>query len=255
MNASPAQPSNAELDAIVTAVDAILAAVETSLSTPAVEDEAQSFLVSAYGRAYRCMRAIRELAAPPRADADHALVLTRSLVSTIARSLWLAAPEHGADRAYRFLQWQYRYALDERFTLVDLCRQGFEPEPEILGKVRAAVRRMKEAGIEPMPGDRQLLKVLGLAPLYARVHRLGSDITHFSLGSAVDGFLDPVTPGMLEGRSVALQHPQPDRAAYALALAAISYGAFLEKSEPLIGHGVTELARQLVEDWVLEYGG
>ncbi len=73
----------------------ILDAVRSTPRQPAIQDEAQSFLVSAYGCTYRCFSAIRELAARPRCDADDALVLTRSLVSIVAVSLWSCSPSTG----------------------------------------------------------------------------------------------------------------------------------------------------------------
>jgi hypothetical protein len=41
-----------------------------------------------------------------------------------------------------------------------------------------------------------------------------------------------------------LKHPDGERAEEALALAAIIYGEFLERSEPLIRHGVTPITRR-----------
>jgi len=244
----------AGLTELVASVDRILEAVATDPPAPAVEqgDEARSFLVVAYGRAYRATRSVRLLAAAPNCEADDAIVVCRTLVSVVARSLWLAEPEHLADRAYRFLQWRCCYAHDERFTLVDLRRQGFEVDRELYDQVGRAAKSMK--GVEPMPGDRALLKELGLSHIYAQVHRRGSDVAHWSLGSAADGFIGPVTPGVLEGRTVPLQNPQPERAALVLAFAAITYGTFLERCEPFIRHGQTGLASSLLRDWTSKYG-
>src|SRR3954453_19349005 len=76
------------------AVDVILAAVEQSAiasSGPAPRDVNDTFLGAAYGRAYRCLRSIRELA--DRGEADDALVLTRTLLSIVARALYVVQPE------------------------------------------------------------------------------------------------------------------------------------------------------------------
>jgi hypothetical protein len=100
-----------------------------------------------------------------------------------------------------------------------------------------------------LPPDRQLLEALGLKAYYARVYRLASDVTHYSIGSALDGFVE-YPHRHLGGGHVALKRPDADRAEEALALAAITYGEFLERSEPIMRHGVTPLARRLYVEYL-----
>jgi hypothetical protein len=90
------------LERICVAVATILAAVERApTERREVERDANdAFLRAAYGRAYRCVRSIHGLAC--RGEADDALILTRALLSIVARSLYLVAPDDPSERARRF---------------------------------------------------------------------------------------------------------------------------------------------------------
>jgi hypothetical protein len=48
---------------------------------------------------------------------------------------------------------------------------------------------------------------------------------------------------------VPLKNPDGERAEEALALAAITYGEFLERCEPIIRHGVSEWAQREMADY------
>jgi hypothetical protein len=100
--------------------------------------------------------------------------------------------------------------------------------------------------VPPLPSDRELLDTLGLGTFYARVYKLASEVVHYSIGSALDGFLVEGFPDRLTGSGgrVALDIRDDDRAEEALALAAIIYGEFLERCEALIPHGVTAAVRR-----------
>src|SRR5436190_1853727 len=92
-----------QLEQICRAVDAILEAIESAPLAdpgPTVRDVNDAFLCAAYGRVYRCVRSIRELAG--RGEADDAIVLLRHLVSIVGASIWLAAPTDPAERPSRF---------------------------------------------------------------------------------------------------------------------------------------------------------
>jgi hypothetical protein len=72
------------LDRICAAVDLdAVANAPTESPGAAVRDVNDAFLAAAYGRAFRCMRSIRELGWPWKAD--DALILARALVSIVAR--------------------------------------------------------------------------------------------------------------------------------------------------------------------------
>jgi hypothetical protein len=74
---------------------------------------------------------------------------------------------------------------------------------------------------------------------------------HYSIGSALHGFLEQPDP-VIGGGRVPLKNPDGERAEEALALAAITYGEFLERSEPTIRHGVSEPAQRLVDSYFKE---
>ena len=84
---------------------------------------------------------------------------------------------------------------------------------------------------------------------YARVYRVASDVVHYSIGSALGGFIE--YPRLLEGGGgVTLKKPDAERAEEALGLAAITYGEFLARCEPVIRHGVTPLARRVFVEYL-----
>ena len=222
------------LFAAVEVADAVLAAVaELRLEEdrPGARDEAESFLVAAYGRMFRCFKAIRDLAAPPVSDAASALTLTRSLVSIAARSMWIAKPEHAVVRAARFHQWYLSFLEEERTTIKGLREHGFKVEETLAQAVERRRTELKKRHVKPMPSDRALLEELGLARVYARVHRPGSEATHYSLGSALLGFAEGPRMGQLEDRSVALEQPDFDGAELALVWASSSTGRFSRRAD------------------------
>jgi hypothetical protein len=99
------------------------------------------------------------------------------------------------------------------------------------------IARFNDEGTPPLPSDYDIAKELNIIPFYTRVYRPGSDVAHYSIGSALDGFAE-LTHEELIG-SVSLEMPDPERAADVLIRAALTYGMFLEKSEPTIRHGLT----------------
>jgi hypothetical protein len=73
---------------------------------------------------------------------------------------------------------------------------------------------------------------------------------HYSIGSALHGFLEDPDPVLGGGRvPVPLKNPDGERAEEVLALAAITYGEFLERCEPIIRHGVSEWAQREMADY------
>jgi hypothetical protein len=233
------------------AVDTILAAVEQATIDspgPAQRDLNDTFLTAAYGRAYRCLRSIRQLAG--RGEADDALILTRALLSVVARSLYVVQPERGDERERRAAMWRRTWAEDALRAIDDLSASGFEPEDD-----RDRIERIAEAekgrGVPRLPNDRDLLMGLGLSIYYARVYRLTSDVVHYSIGNMLDGFLE-YPDKVVGGGRVGLKLPDGRRAEEALWLAAIVFGQFLELSEPIIRHGVTPTARREIAEYMNE---
>jgi hypothetical protein len=151
-------------------------------------------------------------------------------------------------RSRRLESWRLSGAKQALRTIDDLVAWGLEPADD-RARIEAIVESAKpregedSPSVQPLPSDRVLLKRLGLAVYYARVYRPGSDVIHYSIGSATYGFVEFPEPEIGGGR-VALKHPDAERAEEALALAAITYGEFLERCDPVVRHGVTLEARQ-----------
>ena len=212
---------------------------------PAPRDLNDAFLGAAYGRAYRCVRSIRELAC--RGEADDALILTRSLLLIVAQALYLVEPDDPAERERRLASARRSWAREALRTLDYLAATGFEPADD-RERIAGIEEAEKARGVPYLPTDRDLLSGLGLSVYYASVYRFASDVVHYSIGSALHGFLEDPDP-VLGGGRVPLKNPDGERAEEALALAAITYGEFLERCEPIIRHGVSEWAQREMADY------
>lgn len=236
------------------AVDLILEAVEKATEDspgPAPRDLTDAFLGAAYGRAHRCMRSIRELAG--RGEADDALILTRSLLTIVARSLYIVEPDDPKERERRLASWRLSWGEQALRILDDLSAAGFEPIDD-RERIAGIVETERAQGVQPLPNDRDLLAGLGLAAYYARVYRPASDVVHYSMGNALGGFAE--YPDHIEGGGrVMLKRPDADRAEEALGLATIIYGEFLERCEPVIRHGVSPEARRLMAEYLNDPSG
>jgi hypothetical protein len=228
-------------------VELTLQAVEkatTDALGPAPRDLNDTFLGAAYARAYRCVRSIKELAW--RGEADDALILTRALLSVIARSLYIVESDDAEERERRAAAWRRRWAEDALATIDDLAETGFDPADD-RDRIADIAELEKARGAPRLPPDREMLAALGLSVYYARVYRLASDVVHYSIGIALDGFVE-YPDKIVGGGRVALKRPDAERAEEALTLAAITYGEFLERCEPVIRHGVTPEARRLLDE-------
>jgi hypothetical protein len=155
---------------LCTSVDVILAAVEQATTTspgPAPRDVTDTLLGAAYGRAYRCMRSIREFAG--RGEADDALILTRSLLSIAARSLYVVQSEDARERERRQASWRRTWAEDALRALDDLAASGFAPQEEEHARIARIASTDQARGVPRLPNDRDLLRAVGLEVYYARV--------------------------------------------------------------------------------------
>ncbi len=228
------------------AADAILALVAGSLPPMpgvVVSDHNESLLVATYGRMYRCLTSIRDLAGSPRYEADDARVLTRALLSATLRSLWLVAPDDPVERERRqrsaalayFIE-QRKIAVEERAAGVDV---GDAPE-----RLQRNIDAMQAAGVTEPLNEHDIAVKLNMKPFYTRVYRVGSDTTHYSIGAALDGFGE-LTSELGIG-PVPLERPNQNEADHVLVTALIVYGQFLQSCEPVIKHGLTERVTELV---------
>ena len=174
---STLNPQASGLGRICAAAGAILAAVEDAPTARSEvdRDANDAFLRAAYGRAYRCLRSIRDLAC--RGEADDAMILTRALLSIAARSLYLVATDDPDERARRFDSARRSWAEQALSTLDALTAAGFEPADD-RERIAEIVTSTEGQGVPPLPNDRDVLASLGLEPFYARVYKLASDVFH-----------------------------------------------------------------------------
>jgi hypothetical protein len=225
--------------------DEIAGLVETNLpSSPGVptRDVNDELLCAAFGRAYRCFRSIRDLAG--RHEADDALVLTRTLLVIGLRSLYIVLPEDRIEREQRWRSSGLTAMRAELTSTAEQKRAGFDVADRDVDRVRSMVARLEQAGVKPLPPEEQIAKAVGFGPFYPRVFRPTSAVAHYSVWSALDGYIKLGVP------AVSLDLPAPDRAEEALELASVVYGAFLEKSDPIIGHGVNRPAHDLMARYI-----
>ncbi len=210
-------------------------------------DRNDALLVAAYGRCWRCLRAIRLLA--ERENADDAYILARSLAETTLRALWLAAPTDPTEREQRFQRLARAWFHEQATHAEKQIGFGFDVdvEPE---RLRENVDMLIASGVPGAPVLETIADEVGLPEVYARICRPTSHVVHYSLGAALDGFID--LPSAMGG-GVALELPQLEGAEEALTLAAITYGAFLEKCESVIRHGVTEDVKRMLTEHFDEY--
>jgi Family of unknown function (DUF5677) len=211
----------------------------------ATRDWNDELLCAAYGRAFRCFRSIRELAA--RDEADDALVLTRTLLLIALRSLYIALPDDPTERQKRQKSSGLTSMKAELTATAEQAAAGFNVSDRNVEVVERGVDRLEKEGVRQLPPEEQIAKAVGFDAFYPRVFRPTSAIAHYSIWSALDGFIELGVP------TISLDLPAPERAQEALELATVVYGAFLEKSDPIIKHGVSSAAHQLMDEYMEEH--
>jgi hypothetical protein len=234
---------------IFEAVDEILQAVEDAApGAPGVptRDRVDVALLSAYGRAFRCLHSIRLLA--ERGDADDAAILTRSLVSIALRSLYLVQPDYVTERNRRLAQLAGRSRREGAAMLREMRELGFpNVTAEEVEAASALADEHKWAG--SLLPDQKLATMVGMAPYYSLVYRETSDPAHFGIHTLLAGFDEEPTSVTGEGASIALHLVDHERARRILAYAALTYGEYLSKCDDVVQHGVTERVEKVLRDW------
>jgi hypothetical protein len=93
--------------------------------------------------------------------------------------------------------------------------------------------------------DRQVVPPRFFELVYARIYRTTSDVAHYGIGAALTGFADLAleAPQVI----VPLEAVDEGRAAEVLGLGLVTYGAFLDLSEPTIHHGLSQAVNNLVK--------
>ncbi|HET8894006.1 MAG TPA: hypothetical protein VFM96_07920 [Gaiellaceae bacterium] len=115
------------------------------------------------------------------------------------------------------------------------------------------IDHLGKLGAGGMPPEEAIAREFNLEVVYARVYRVASDASHYSLSTALQGFDFSAVEGKLEeletlsGIPIRFLDGEPERAAGALALATVVYGTFLERSDFVIKHGVAGDALELLQ--------
>jgi hypothetical protein len=133
---------------------------------------------------------------------------------------------------------------DQRMMVEELRELGYEFTQDDLNRARELESAKAWAG--RLPSDKELARTLGLSPFYSHVYRSGSGAVHYSIFTMLEGFERQPESVAGAGASVSLTKPERERAADALVFGAVTHGVFLEKSEPVIQHGITQQALELV---------
>jgi hypothetical protein len=162
--------------------DTVFGWVAVSLPPLPVKDHAESLLVAAYGRMYRCFSSVRGRAGPPRYEADDARILTRALLSTAVQSLWFVAPDDPAERHCRQRSATLDYWIKQRKIAVEEQAAGNDvgDGPERLAR---NIEVMKADGVAEQRNEHDFSVALNMKAFYTRVYRTGSDTAHYSIGA------------------------------------------------------------------------
>jgi hypothetical protein len=165
--------------------------------------------------------------------------------------------EERRDRLRRLeLKWaKERATLGEELTELGYMPADVEQAEQFQGEVehfRATADALEHEGVRRMLSEKDIALRLDrdlepTAPryfelIYARIYRTTSHVAHFGLGAAVAG-VEPDNPGEL-----VLNRTDPAGAADALGLALLTYAAFLDFSEAVVRHGVTEAVAEIVSE-------
>jgi Family of unknown function (DUF5677) len=200
-------------------------------------DTGEAVMFGTYVRAFRRFIRIRDLA---RDDAgEEVMILARSLLSMIARAIWIDWPGSQDERRSRFERWKKRELTDELKEVRGLKTAGF-PVTADLAVYESELAKLKD--VRAMPGDADLLIAVGLNGYYARVYRLGSKHLHYTLQHATGELLAAVNAG----EDLPLERPDPELTAEALVLSILTYAMFLDAAEGTVKHGLTPRVAELL---------
>jgi hypothetical protein len=215
----------------------------------APSDLSAVYLLLGYVRAFRCFDSIKLLADDGRND--DALVLLRSLVSVILRSLYLVVPDDPEERELR-----RRRTLHEEFVAEErrlrLAAHPGEAEqlPEMQDQLQQSRQWFEEHEESPgLPGEASLAQQLGLGALYDIVYRIASKTTHHSALAAIGSFEGEAAEGQLFP-AVPLHRPMPELTENVLLWAIVAYRDFLAHAEETIGFGIASEVDEIVVPWV-----
>jgi hypothetical protein len=252
VNVPRQMPSLAAMCATADRVLAIVREWSPDERPPLVEHWNDEFLVAAFARGYRCLRSVRETAC--RGEADDAAVLTRALVALTLRYLWVGCAEgenEGHDRLQRLRRkWASdRAVLGEELEDLGYLHRGTSRE------FRETADQLRAEGVPGMLDDRAIALRLDRdldpeAPrffelVYARIYRTTSEVAHYGLGALLQGYEVPPVEGARG--ELAIDRRDDERAAEALGLALLTFGALADFAEPVVRHGLTARIAEAIE--------
>lgn len=198
-------------------------------------DTAGLVMHGAYLRAFRRFARIREIAGA--GAGEEAVILTRSLLSLVARAVWVDLPADKVERRTRWERYAKHHLVDRIKTLEGMQAVGFEIDQDVIDFDREQLGAVEHA--KGFPSDRQLLEQLNLHVYYHRLYRLSSDYAHFSLGVAIDELRD--------ADEVTFERDDSELADEALRMAILTYGVFLHLSQRTIGHDLGARALAVIQ--------
>jgi uncharacterized protein DUF5677 len=201
-------------------------------------DTAARVVHGAYVQGFRRFVSIRDLAA--RGAGEEAQILLRTLLSLVGRALWVNQPADSVERRERFRRYRRR-DLEDGIRMIDDGKAiGLEPDdPGLRASLVAELDELKSDGVGGLPDDRSILTDVQMKPFHARIYASASEHVHFSLSTAVHSLSGVDT--------IHLEEPRWDIAEEALHLALLVFGFFLEQTDSLIGHGLTESAVRIAD--------
>ncbi len=206
-------------------------------------DTSVRIVFGAYAQGFQRFVSIRELVA--RGAGEDAQVLLRTFLSLVGRALWVNHPTEKAERRDRFRRYRRRDLEDGIRMIDDGQLIGLAPDNlRLREELVEELEQLKADGVQGLPTDRAILEAADMQAFHARIYASASEHVHFSLSTAVHGLSGDHT--------VRLEEPRWDIAEEAMQLALLVFGFFLEQSDALIGHGLTEHAARIAEAAIAE---
>jgi hypothetical protein len=221
--------SNRPTDAVECA-DRIIELVRSTRIPSLHGDSATQTMHAAYVQGFRRFVAIRDLASTG-AGAE-AMILSRSLLSMVARAQYIDGSEEAGERQRRYWQHRRRDLGDRIAALREFEELGLDVQG-LIEEHKAELERIRWVG--NLPTDRALMRKIGLFTFYAHFYRLASGYAHFAQWTALIGE-DEVSP----------EAGDAEAAEEALALSIFTFGVLLAVSEDAVGHRLYDPSQEIV---------
>jgi hypothetical protein len=238
-----AEPSTgrADLDRAVETADAMIALIRGIPEYGGGRGDTSGLVVfGAFRRGFRRFVQIRELA--NAGAGPEAAILARTLLSLVARAMYVDAPDDPAVRKERWDRLLKRQRQDELagFDLLKAANFDVTGNDDEIAAVQAELDALEARGVKNLPSDRQLSESLEMHAFYARIYAPASELVHFSLAFGIGDLLGV--------ESTTLEAPDWERSAQALEMAIITFGLFVVEAEKSMQHGIGERIREIADN-------